>query len=116
MTEYYDFMDEEDTDNPVIPAPPLEQLIPKHDWSPVEYVINSVKATWLQGITLSELNVMLEPLHGSVSMDKEKQGSPFLIIQPLPGSEQLSDWDEQARITVDYFFFISFQRRLRIAP
>lgn len=113
MTEYYDFMDEEDTDNPVMPAP---QLIPKHDWSPVEYVINSVKATWLQGITLSELNAMLEPLHGSVSMDKEKQGPPFLIIQPLPGSEQLSDWDEQARITVDYFFSSRFKEDSELLP
>ena len=114
ITEYYDFMsyDEEDcsdvspsmaashSQQQVIPPP---QQPPKYKWGPVVEVVNKMKAAWLES-TLTTLNNTLKPIQAEGSMEADSSGTPWLKVEPLDGSEEMSDWQKQVQDVLNEHF------------
>ena len=111
ITEYYDFMsyDEEDCSDishsqlqqqQVIPPP---QQPPKYKWGPVVEKVSKMKAAWLES-TLTTLNNALKPIQAEGSVEADSSGTPWLKVEPLDGSEEMSDWQKQVKDVLNEHF------------
>jgi len=104
LQEYYSFMElplvnEEHQQNisdavvvqespTLVTSPPP----PKYVWSVQKEKISDEKSSFLQR-TLGELNKELEEVHASASIEDEANGK-LISIKPLPGSGDLSNWED----------------------
>lgn len=113
ISEYYDFMtccDDETADSLVEQTPPSIQPTPKFDWTTICRFLPRMQSVWLQS-NLSDLNDMLAPLTAhasiegdlSVSLPQAQHPAPVLKVEPLPGSDEMSDWNDRTNSTLDEF-------------
>ena len=105
LQEYYPFMElplvnEEHQPNDLTdakvaqkPQTPVKSPPPtKYVWGVQKEKISNEKSIFLQR-TLGELNKELEEVHASASIEDEANGK-LISIKPLPGSGDLSDWED----------------------
>ena len=105
LQEYYPFMelplvneehqqnDPADTDVAQKPQTPVKSPPPtKYVWGVQKEKISNEKSIFLQR-TLGELNRELEEVHASALIEDEANGK-LISIKPLPGSGDLSDWED----------------------
>lgn len=111
LAEYYDFMAEDgnSVDEEDLGIQPLQSMSvpqpapPKYDWSPVSTLLSVTKSVWVEG-NLPELNDALAPLKACASVNQDpSSGTPQLIVEPLVGSDDMCDWDDQTRNAVHSF-------------
>lgn len=104
LSEYYDFMSEGETliekEDPNVqlsrsPVPPSSKPVPlKFSWNPVATSLTATKSMWVQD-RMSELNDTLT--NAQAVMEQDASGTPLLRVEPLSGSEDMSDWEYQVR-------------------
>ena len=102
LQEYYPFMElplvneehqQNDANVAQEPQTPVKSPPPtKYVWGVQKEKISNEKSIFLQR-TLGELNRELEEVHASASIEKEANGK-LISIKPLPGSGDLSDWED----------------------
>ena len=89
LSEYYEFM----ADGPS-PDPPPKPVPLKFTCRPVTTSLTVTKSMWVQD-GMPELNDTLAPLNAQAVMDQDASGTPLLRVEPLPGSEDMNDWEYQ---------------------
>lgn len=116
LEEYYDFMaegvDKEEDTSVMQPLPP--PAAPKFEWDPATTPIGVTKSDWAQS-NLSELNDALAPLKACGSVEEDHSGTPSLKVEPLAGSEEMSDWNNQIKIVV-HCFLSNFEEATELLP
>ena len=114
LSEYYEFMADGETliekedpsvqpspspDPPPKPEPPPKPVPLKFTWSPVTTSLTVTKSMWIQD-GMPELNDTLAPLNAQAVVDQDASGTPLLRVEPLPGSEDMNDWEYQVGAVV----------------
>lgn len=104
MAESGNSVDEEDLGIQPLQSVTVPQPVPapKYDWSPVSTSLNVTKSMWVEG-NLPELNDALVLLNAHASVQQDPSGTPLLKVEPVVGSEGMSDWDDRTRDAVDSF-------------
>ena len=115
LQEYYPFMQlplgkEENppsnfSDPNASPQPQTHLTSPpptKHIWSAQKVKISNEKYTFLQR-SLGKLNGELESVHANATIKDEPSGKS-ITIKPLPGSSELSDWEDSVQSILQRFF------------
>ena len=89
-------------------TPSIQPTPTKFDWTTICRFLTRNQSVWLQRY-LSDLNHTLAPLsahasiEGDLSVSSAQVSHPLLKIEPLSGSDGMSDWNDRTDSTLDEF-------------